>query len=124
MMVIYTRVSILLQHTIGYFTSVDNMSSSALSGFLSTGASHQLKGLETFNAWFFQSVNNGLPNVSTSFLWSHPAAVGVIWRKLFCVFSCRPLKMCLQLLLWLEKDSSFDVVQHTMQGYCLPVGTT
>ena len=83
-----------------------------------------LKGLETFNTCFFQSVNNGLPNVSTSFLWSDPAGFGVIWRKLFCVFGCRPLKMCLQLLLWLEKDSSFDVVQNTMQGYCLPVGTT
>ena len=83
-----------------------------------------LKGLETFNTCFFQSVNNGLSNVSTSFLWSDPAGVGVIWRKLFCVFGCRPLKMCLQLLLWLEKDSSFDVVQNTMQGYCLPVGTT
>ena len=81
------------------------------------------KGLETFKTCFFQSVNNGLPNVSTSFLWSNPAGVGVIWRKLFCVFGCRPLKMCLQLLLWLEKDSSFDVVQNTMQGYRLPVGT-
>ena len=32
--------------------------------------------------------------------------------------------MCPQLLLLLEKDSSFDVVQNTMQGYRLPVGTT
>ena len=84
----------------------------------------ELKGLKTFNTCFFQSVNNGLPNVSTNFLWSDPVGVGVIWRKLFCVFGCRPLKMCLQLLLWLEKDSSFDVVQNTMQGYRHPVGTT
>ena len=93
-------------------------------GFIKTLVADWLKGLETFNTCFFQSVNNGLPNVSTKFLWSDPAGVGVIWRKMFCVFGCRPLKMCLQLLLWFEKDSSFDVVQNTMQGYRLPVGTT
>ena len=32
------------------------------------------------------------------------------------------LKMCLQLLLLLEKDSSFDVVQNTTQGYCFQLG--
>ena len=50
--------------------------------------------------------------------WSDPDVVWVILRKMFWVFCCRPLKFCLQLLLLLEKDSSFNAVQNTTQGYC------
>ena len=48
--------------------------------------------------------------------------VEVILRKMFWLFSCTPLKVCLQLMLLLEKDSSFDVVQNAMKGYRFPAG--
>ena len=40
-------------------------------------------------------------------------------KKMFGVLCWRGLKSCLQLLLLLERDSSFGVVQNTMQGYHL-----
>ena len=39
-----------------------------------------LKGFETFETCFFQSVDNGLQKVSTSLLWRYPDGVGVILR--------------------------------------------
>ena len=51
--------------------------------YLGITVDDKLKGMEPFNTCSFQSVNNGLPNVSTNFLWSDPAGVGVIWRKMF-----------------------------------------
>ena len=81
-----------------------------------------LKGFKTFETCFLQSVYNGLQKVSTNFLWSEPDGVGVILRKMFWVFCCRPWKMCLQLLLLLEKDSSIVIVQNTTQCYCFQLG--
>ena len=68
-----------------------------------------------------------------NFLWSEPVGFRAILKNMLWVFCYRPievvyinsmyrtLKMCLQLLLMLEKGSSFDIVQNTMQGYGLQV---
>ena len=55
---------------------------------------------------------------STNFLWSDPASIGVIMRKMLGKFCCTPLKMCVQLPL-LERDSSFVVVQKTIYSLYL-----
>ena len=62
-----------------------------------------------------QSMYNGR-RTSTNFLWSDPASIGVIMRKILGKFCCTPLKMCVQLPL-LERDSSFVVVQTQYTVY-------
>ena len=42
-----------------------------------------LKRFETFETCFFQSVYNGIQNLSTNLLWWHSDGVGVILRKMF-----------------------------------------
>ena len=72
------------------------------------------KGFETFRTSFFQSVFNGHPNVLQRFCVALLKTIfgAFCWK---CVYNCC---CCL-------RDSGFDIVQNTIQGYYrLPVGTT
>ena len=76
-----------------------------------------LKGFETFWTCFFHNqCIMAFRRTSTNFLWSDPASIGVIMRKMLGKFCCTPLKMCVQLPL-LERDSSFVVVQKQYTVY-------
>ena len=76
-----------------------------------------LKGFETFWTCFFhKQCIMPFRRTSTNFLWSDPASIGVIMRKILGKFCCTPLKMCVQLPL-LERDSSFVVVQKQYTVY-------